>query len=130
VPLAAGHGARVLVVEDNADVGAACMTALIELGYQPTLATHAEDALQQLGKGEASFHVVFSDVMMPGMNGIELGKRIHERHPLLPVVLTSGYSDVVAQHGSYGFELVHKPYSLEALSQALTKAIRGAPRLL
>ena len=65
---------------------------------------------------------------MPGMNGVELAKAIRERHPALPVVLTSGYSHVLAEQGSDGFELLHKPYSIEQLSRVLRKnARRKAP---
>ena len=60
--------------------------------------------------------------MMPGMTGIELGQEIRRLYHDLPVVLTSGYSHVLAQNGTYGFELLHKPYSVEQLSQILRKA--------
>lgn len=124
-PLPANHATRVLVVEDNSDIGAFCQTALMELGYQPSLATNAEEALEYLAEGSDEFDVVFSDVVMPGMNGIDLGKSIRSLYPLLPVVLTSGYSEVLAQHGSYGFDLLHKPYSIDQLSIFLAKAVRG-----
>ena len=70
--------------------------------------------------------MVFSDVVMPGMNGIDLAKVIHRNHPQLPVVLTSGYSEVLAQQGSHGFELLHKPYSVEQLSRILAGTIQRA----
>jgi DNA-binding NtrC family response regulator len=65
---------------------------------------------------------VFSDVMMRGMNGIELGQFIRERNPELPVVLTSGYSHVIAQQGSAGFPLLQKPYSGDELARILRRA--------
>ena len=125
-----GHDTRVLVVEDNAEVGTSCITALVELGYRPTLSTRAEDALALLQDRADEFDVVFSDVLMPGMNGIELAKIIRARHPFLPVLLTSGYSGVLAQHGSYGFDLLQKPYAIEQLSQALAMAVRSTPQRL
>jgi YesN/AraC family two-component response regulator len=64
---------------------------------------------------------VFSDVVMPGMNGIDLARRIREEHHDLPVLLASGYSHVLAQNGTYGFELLQKPYSVEDLSRLLRK---------
>ncbi|TPG49288.1 PAS domain S-box protein [Roseomonas nepalensis] len=121
-PLVDGHGTCVLVVEDNTDVGAFATQALAELGYRPILATNAEQALAELDKDADQFDVVFSDVVMPGMSGIELGQRIRQNHQDLPVVLTSGYSHVLAQNGTYGFELLHKPYSIEQLSRVLRKA--------
>ena len=60
---------------------------------------------------------------MPGMSGLELGEEIRRRGIDLPVVLTSGYSHVLAQNGTHGFELLHKPYSIEQLSRVLRKAI-------
>ena len=60
---------------------------------------------------------------MPGMNGIELGEELRRLYPDLPVILTSGYSHVLAQNGRYGFELLHKPYSVQQLSRVLQKAV-------
>jgi FixJ family two-component response regulator len=62
---------------------------------------------------------------MPGMSGIDLGHEIRRRHPDLPVVLTSGYSDVLAEEGRHGFELLQKPYAAEELSRVLRRVTRG-----
>jgi DNA-binding NtrC family response regulator len=69
------------------------------------------------------YHVVFSDVVMPGMGGLELADEIQRRHPGVPVVLTSGYSHVLAQGSDHGVELLQKPYSIEQLSVALRTAL-------
>ena len=122
VPLAAGHGTCVLVVEDNADVGHFAQQTLAELGYRTTFAPDGEAALAALENGADGFDVVFSDVVMPGMNGIDLAQTIRARHPHLPVILTSGYSHVLAREGSAGFELLRKPYSMEELSRVLQAA--------
>jgi CheY-like chemotaxis protein len=106
----------VLVVEDNAAVGAFSTQALEELGYRTVLACDAHAALAELDKDAARFDVVFTDVVMPGMNGVELGHEIRRRFPGLPVLLASGYSHVLVQDGAHGFELLHKPYSIEELS--------------
>jgi PAS domain S-box-containing protein len=116
-----GHGTCVLVVEDNVDVGTFATQALAELGYVTVLACSPLDALAELERDASRFDVVFSDVVMPGMSGIDLAGRIREQYPDLPVVLTSGYSHVLAENGSDGFELLHKPYSLDQLSRMLLK---------
>ena len=121
-----GDGLCVLLVEDNEQVGAFATQALRDLGYDSVHALDAERALEQLGKDCARFHVVFSDVVMPGMSGLELGQEIRRRYPHVPVVLTSGYSHVLAQNGKHGFELLHKPYSVEQLSRVLRKAVLWA----
>ncbi|WP_267427722.1 PAS domain-containing protein [Methylobacterium sp. GC_Met_2] len=121
-PLVDGHGMCVLVVEDNADVGTFAVQSLTDLGYVTVLASNAEEALAELRRDATRFDVVFSDVVMPGMSGIDLGQAIRAQHHDLPVVLTSGYSHVLAQNGTYGFELLHKPYSVEQLSRILSKA--------
>ena len=120
-PLMDGHGTCVLVVEDNADVGTFAVQTLQDLGYVTVLANNAEEALAELAKDSDRFDVVFSDVVMPGMNGIDLANEIRSRHHDLPVLLASGYSHVLAQNGTYGFELLHKPYSVEQLSRLLRK---------
>ncbi len=117
-----GAGLCVLLVEDNAQVGEFATQALRELGYDSVLAGDGAQALAELAKDSARFQVVFSDVVMPGMSGLELGAEIRRLYPGLPVVLTSGYSHVLAQTGSHGFELLHKPYSVEQLSRALAHA--------
>jgi nitrogen-specific signal transduction histidine kinase/CheY-like chemotaxis protein len=118
-----GRGHCVLVVEDDEEVGRFSTELLRDLGYAIKWAANANDALLALAEDEFSFDLVFSDVIMPGMNGVELATVIRERYPGLPVVLTSGYSSVLADHAHRGFELIQKPYSVEALSRTLRKAI-------
>ena len=120
-----GEGVCVLLVEDNPSVGEFAADALKTLGHDCVLVTTGEQALAELEAGCPRFHVVFSDVVMPGMGGLELGSLIRARHPGTPVILTSGYSHVLAENGRHGFELLHKPYSIEQLSRALRKAVSG-----
>jgi len=122
-PAATGRGYRVLVVEDNDDVGAFSTELLEDLGYAVRRASDARAALALLAEDEFAVDLVFSDVIMPGMNGLELAGVLRERYPGLPVVLTSGYSNVLAENAHHGFDLIQKPYSVEALSRILRKAI-------
>jgi PAS domain S-box-containing protein len=123
-----GDGVCVLVVEDNSSVGEFAVQALRELGYSTILALNADEALAELEKDCDRFHIVFSDVVMPGMSGLELAQEVRRRHPRLPVILTSGYSHVLAQNGRHGFELLHKPYSIEQLSRVFRKSITWQDR--
>jgi PAS domain S-box-containing protein len=122
-PATVGRGYRVLVVEDNDDVGQFSTELLEDLGYAVRRVANANAALAMLSEDEFSADLVFSDVIMPGMNGVELAGVIRDRYPGLPVVLTSGYSNVLAENAHRGFELIQKPYSVESLSRILRKAI-------
>jgi CheY-like chemotaxis protein len=108
-------------VEDNAEVRAFALDLLQELGFKAEVAESGQAALELLSGG-ATFDVIFSDVVMPGMSGIEFAKIIRNRSPELPIVLTSGYSHVLVEEGQHGFPLLHKPYSAEAVSRALYEA--------
>ena len=76
----------------------------------------------------ASFDVVFSDVVMPGMGGVELGQAIRHRYPTLPVVLTSGYTRVLAEESRHRFELLHKPFAADELSRVLRRVTQRGKR--
>ena len=125
-----GGNLRVLVVEDNAAVGRSATEALADLGFQATWALDAREALQHLARTPDAFDVVFSDVVMPGMSGLELGQTIRKQHPGVPIILTSGYSHVLVEEGCGGFELLQKPYSVEQLSRVLRKAASRRKRII
>ncbi|MFE1600670.1 PAS domain-containing hybrid sensor histidine kinase/response regulator [Methylobacterium sp. ID0610] len=125
----AGNGRRVLVVEDNVEVGRFACQILQDLGFETTWAANAEEALERLDPDGAGFDAVFSDVVMPGMGGIALARELRHRMPHLPVVLASGYSHVLAQEGAHGFELLHKPYSGEELGRILHRVTARSPGL-
>ncbi|WPB59003.1 ATP-binding protein [Xylophilus sp. GOD-11R] len=112
-----------LLVEDNAEVAAAVQESLRELGYRVTWAGDAEQALEILAREAGRFMVVFSDVVMPGIDGVDLAREIRRRYPALPVLLSSGYSRVLSRSVNIEFPLLAKPYSLVALASGLRDAI-------
>jgi PAS domain S-box-containing protein len=110
---------RILLVEDNEDVGSFAAGLLRELGQTVTRVGDGRSALDVLNDNRRGYDLVFSDVVMPGMSGIELGRAVKAQWPDLEVVLTSGYSHIIAEEGAHGFELLKKPYSIEGLLRAL-----------
>lgn len=116
------HGC-ILVVEDNARVGEFATQLLEDLGYVTLIARNGAEALVTLEKHHGEIDVVFTDVVMPGMSGIELGRRVRERWPAVSVVLTSGYSQELAKEAQHGFLLLQKPYSVEELSRIIRMAM-------
>ena len=115
----------ILIVEDNAEVGKFAADTLTQLGCTCVLVENATHALEELAVDPGRFDLVFTDVVMPGMSGIELAEEIRRQRLDLPIVLASGYSQVLSQQGSGGFELLQKPYSAEQLARVLHKAARS-----
>ncbi|WP_257168603.1 ATP-binding protein [Bradyrhizobium sp. SRS-191] len=118
---------NVLVVEDNPEIGEFSTQLLEDLGYRTVLARSGLDALRMIEDNPDGFDLVLSDVVMPGMDGVTLGQEIRRRLPMIPIVLNSGYSDVLADGDRHGFSLIHKPYSVDELSRVLRQvmAARG-----
>jgi CheY-like chemotaxis protein len=108
---------RVLIVEDDALLAELASGMLGELGFEGVVAHSAKEALEQLGGGQRP-NLIFTDIVMPGgISGIELARKVRDRFPELPVLLTTGYSEEVG--GSHGFPVLQKPYELGALANAL-----------
>src|SRR5207302_6814774 len=101
---------------------------LEQLGFQTVRELNATDALNRLQRGD-KITLVFSDIVMPGsMNGVALAQEINNRYPHIPVLLTSGYSDVV-QTAASQFRILRKPFQLAALEKSIREALehgRGA----
>jgi PAS domain S-box-containing protein len=109
----------ILLVEDNPDVAAASTGLLEQLGYAVRWACNAEEALAEIEADGVD--LVFSDVVMPGkMDGLALAQAIRDKHPRLPILLATGYSDALRKV-SLGFQVLRKPYEIHELSQALSK---------
>ncbi|KTW03419.1 ATP-binding protein [Sphingomonas sanguinis] len=124
VAMATGHKRaehRVLVVEDNIEVGQFAVEALQTLGSHTVTTTNAAAAMEELKTGADRFDLVFSDVMMPGQSGIDFAHEISRLYPELRILLTSGYSQVIADEGSHGFALLRKPYTLAELAQQMDR---------
>jgi PAS domain S-box-containing protein len=113
-------GVSVLLVEDNPQVRTFANDLLCDLGCEVIAAGSAEEALDLLSKCDPQ--IVLSDIVMPGLSGIDLASRIAEIRPQLPVVLATGYSEQAAQ-GIQRRPIILKPYSAGELSGALAQAL-------
>jgi len=117
-----GRSGRILLVEDNEEVGEFAETLLGELGHKVTRVRSGEAALRA-ALDDTGFDAVFTDVVMPGMSGLELAEQLAELRPLLPVILTTGYSDEIARTGAGGRPVILKPYRLETLAAAIDQEL-------
>ena len=119
--LEGGRAGRILLVEDNEEVGEFAAQLLEELGHEVVHAGSGEEALAR-ARAE-SFDLVFTDVVMPGMSGLDLAARLSELRPGLPVILTTGYSDEIARSGTGGRPVILKPYKPETVASAIRQAL-------
>lgn len=113
----------ILLVEDDASVGAVTEMMLTDLGHKVHRAANADEALRVVWS-DAELDVVLSDVVMPGeMNGVELAKQAATFRPGLRILLTSGYAgdslDESLAQGAWPF--LRKPFLSTELSAALAK---------
>jgi len=123
-PVAEGRRTgRILLVEDNEEVGAFAADLLSELGHAVRRVRSGEEAFD-LALAEP-FDLVFTDVVMPGMSGLDLADRLGRERPALPVILTTGYSDEIAKSGAGGRPVILKPYRLETLAAAIDQVLEG-----
>lgn len=81
---------RVLVVEDDPAIRLMAVDILSDAGFETLEAGDAAQALEALENSEHKIHVLFTDVRMPGMNGLELVLVAKRKHPQLRVIVTSG----------------------------------------
>lgn len=110
---------RVLLVEDNRMVGELVFTMLKEMGQDVTWVLDAEAALAHLTGKTGACDIAILDVVLPGMNGVELGRHIRAQWPDVRVVLASGYSDAIGGREVVPFPVLQKPYSIETLTHVL-----------
>jgi two-component system NtrC family sensor kinase len=115
---------RILMVEDNAEVAQTGAEMLRDLGYAVDVVESGKAALDALADPTKRFDLVFSDIVMPGgMNGHELKAEALRRHPMLPFVLTTGYSRDASFINQTQAKIVQKPYEPHTLKRTIDEAL-------
>jgi len=116
--------ARLLYVEDNLQVADITCLMLEDIGLDIVHAGSAEQALK-IADESAPFDIVLTDVVMPGLSGVQLARRLNQRWPDIPIVLTSGYSDELAAGYGAQYELLRKPFTRGILLDCLHRHLDG-----
>jgi CheY-like chemotaxis protein len=114
---------RVLVVDDQPDVLATTVELFKLMGYEVLSASNGIDALAIL-QSTPDIQVLFSDVVMPGMNGIKLGMEARRLIPGINVILASGFQgEAMAASGAdiSDFHFLVKPYRMADVARMLRK---------
>jgi len=116
---AAAADLRILVVEDNLDAQYLVCEMLRAFGHEVDGVAHADDALPRLASG--AYDVLFTDVSLPGMSGVDLARAARARHPDLHVIFASGYGDTLVRHVDFPYASLQKPYDIDQLQAALAR---------
>jgi len=121
-----GRGERILLVEDDRAIRKMSARALQENGYVPFPAASAEEALEIFERENGNFALVFSDVVLPDKDGLQLIDDLLSRKPELRILLTSGYSDRRSRWWAAqekGLRFIQKPYSLPDLLRTIKEVL-------
>jgi CheY-like chemotaxis protein len=122
---AAAGPMRILVVEDNLDSQYLVCEMLRAFGHHADGVGHPDDALTHLAAGP--YDVLFTDVSLPGMSGVELARRAVGDAPAMRVIFASGYGDTLLRHVEFPYLSLQKPYELDQLQNALDSVAASMP---
>ena len=115
---------KILVVDDDPVVGKSFDRVLAGKGYAVITASNGEEALHKLSN--ENYDVVFTDIKMPGMSGLEVAERVKASQPWLPVVIVTGYgsTDNEARAEAAGVSgFLRKPLSPDMIEGSTEKAL-------
>ena len=116
----------ILLVEDELAVGFITKRILEDLGYHVLAASSPEKAMELAEQHGESITLLLTDVIMPGMTGRDLARRIHTRWPTIRCLYVSGYTaDIVAKRGVIkpGLAFLAKPFSREQLALKIREVL-------
>ena len=118
----------VLVVEDDEGVRRVLLKMLQQAGYRVLGASDGEEAIEMCRAGDATLHVLITDVVMPRMGGRELAARLRQVTPDMKVLFVSGYADsVVLHHGVLEADthFLQKPFTVEQLGRKVREVLEA-----
>jgi DNA-binding NtrC family response regulator len=119
---------KVLVVDDDPVVGQSFDRVLSRKGYAVITAANGDEALAKLAT--ETYDIVFTDLRMPGMDGLEVAEQVKARQPWTPVVIVTGYGSKPSEDRARALgvaEFLNKPLSPEMIEDSAAKALSTAP---
>lgn len=119
---------RILLVEDDPQLIEAEKNLLTEIGYQVTALKSSVEAVELFKRLPDRFDIVITDYTMPRLTGFQLARKIHALRPEIPIILCTGYSELVTPQkaSSQGiFEVIMKPIDLGQIARSIRKALKS-----
>ena len=119
---------KVLVVDDDPVISKSFNRVLAGKGYIVVSAENGQEALNKVAKEQ--YDAVFTDIRMPGMDGIEVAEQLRAKQPWIPVVIITGYGSAENEaraHAAGVSGFLHKPLSPEMIQQSVEAAVAAAP---
>ncbi len=120
----------ILLVEDDHAVRSVAERALVRFGYQVLSAARGEDAVRIASEHEAPIDLLLTDIMMPGMNGVEVAGAVMRERPGILVFFMSGYADQdLVRQGLLepGTHFLQKPFTPMELAQRIREILDAKP---
>lgn len=127
ISILSGHKENILVVENDPLIMEILIRTLQKGNYKPYPALNAKEALKICEKENGNFDLVFSEVVMPDMNGFQLVEELKSRKPDLLTILSSDFNNPKAKLGQIrekGIPFLQKPYSLIELLRKMKKMLK------
>ena len=120
------NGTRILLVEDEETVRNVVARLLKKLGYQVSAAADAEEAIS-IVDGGATFDLVVTDIVMPGLSGIEMAAVLKERRPNMPFLFISGYTsrELGTTPQTPPEPFLPKPFTMQELAEEVSRVLEG-----
>ena len=110
-----GGNETILVVEDEEAVRLLAQEMLSRYGYNVLVAENAEEAIWLSKQYDGIIHVLLTDIIMPGMNGMEMADLLMHQRPRMCCIFMSGYADNAIDHKiakEYNTAFVQKPFTV------------------
>ncbi len=121
---------KALLVDDDAALRGLLFVLLKQMGFEATCAQNAYEAIDIIEtEGSDNFHVLITDIRMPGMDGFELARRIRSGGSSIPILFISGYTSsmgTIEEQLDEQSAFLKKPFSFTVFSQALERLLPRA----
>jgi DNA-binding NtrC family response regulator len=122
--------AKILLIEDDPGIADTLRRVLMSEGHEVALQTRGDEGLARAGK--ETFHVVVTDMKVPGLSGLEIVRQLHRTQPRLPIILVTAFGTTdtaieAMQFGAYDYLL--KPFDIAQMVDLVAKAIDSNRRM-